>query len=93
MIKGTLSTSKVAATLRRAGYHAAKWITSGQVRGWGQWSPGFKIQKLPEGIRVTHKQSLHAKQDDTLGRYAHALSHYYNLTTTNDAILVTGFKH
>lgn len=90
---GTLSTSKVSATLRRAHYRAAKWIPSGQVRGWGQWSPGFKLQKLPEGIHVTHKQGLHVKQDDSLFRYAHALSHHYTLTQTDDTLLVTGFKH
>jgi hypothetical protein len=90
MKTGKLSTSKVSATLRRAGFRTAKWIPSGQIRGWGSWSNGFKLkQQIDESIRCT----IHAgKAAVQLELYSAALSKWYNIKIEDHAIIITSFK-
>lgn len=38
-----ISRQKLYATLRKAGYSAAKFHRSGMVRGWGNWSSGVHV--------------------------------------------------
>jgi len=49
-----VTTQRLYAILRKAGFTAAKWEASGQVRGWGDWSPGVKCQQR-QGLTVTYK--------------------------------------
>lgn len=44
-----MTRQKLYATLRKAGYTAAKFTRSGQVRGWGEWSSG--VQVVPVGVQ------------------------------------------
>jgi hypothetical protein len=47
-----MSTAKVRAVLKKAGLIAAKYHRSGMVKGWGDWSPGYKVEYDDYG-RVT----------------------------------------
>lgn len=38
-----ITSQKLYAILRKAGYRAAKWETSGMVRGWGEYSTGPRV--------------------------------------------------
>lgn len=49
-----ITVQRVYAILRKAGHTVAKWHASGQVRGWGDWSPGVKVQQR-QSLTVTYK--------------------------------------
>lgn len=59
MVTGTptVTAAKVAATLRKAGFTAAKWHASGQIRGWGDWETGYSATKAPAGVTVRWRMS------------------------------------
>ena len=43
----TITRQKLYATLRKAGYAAAKFHRSGMVRGWGEWASGVQVELDP----------------------------------------------
>lgn len=57
-----MTSQKLYAILRKAGHGAAKWSTSGMVRGWGEWSPGVKIERNSDTYKiwfdVTYKTAI-----------------------------------
>jgi hypothetical protein len=54
-----VSVQKVSAAMRKAGLAAAKWHPSGQVRGWGSWSPGVRTHKDGDAVLVCMQHGHH----------------------------------
>jgi hypothetical protein len=50
-----MTLQKIYAVLRKAGHQAAKWHSSGMVRGWGDWSPGVRVERGDGLLLVTYK--------------------------------------
>jgi hypothetical protein len=44
-----ITRQKLYAVLRKAGFDTAKYHASGQVRGWGSWSPGARVEEARGG--------------------------------------------
>ncbi len=47
-----LTAQKIYAVLRKAGHTAAKWESSGMVRGWGDWSPGVRVVRDSDTYKI-----------------------------------------
>jgi hypothetical protein len=43
---------KIQSVLRKAGIPAGKWIASGQIRGWGEWTEGTKVRDGDGGFTI-----------------------------------------
>lgn len=50
-----MTPQKIYAVLRKAGHQAAKWHVSSMVRGWGDWSPGVRVERGVDLLSVTYK--------------------------------------
>jgi hypothetical protein len=59
-----MTTQKVSAVLRKAGYTAAQRHTT-RVRGWYHWTPGFVVRRCGEaGVRVEHHNRDHERDPE-----------------------------
>lgn len=53
------TTQKVVAVLRKAGLPIAKYEASRTIRGWGEWTPGCRVRKVGNVIRVDLARAAH----------------------------------
>jgi hypothetical protein len=61
-----ITVQKVSAAMRKAGLQAAKWNPSGQVRGWGSWSPGVCVRDGDGDVRVYMQHGFHTLETDAI---------------------------
>lgn len=94
-----ISTQKIVAILRKAGFDAAKWQASSMIRGWGDWSFGYKVHSN-NGIYISHKQPHRMAQESAkvdiekhLVEYQAALDNAGIVSEIQDGVLkVRGYK-
>jgi hypothetical protein len=75
-----LTTQRVVAILRKAGHSIGKWLASGQIRGWGDYSAGALVKwddfgRIHVHHVVGHWSKLNPAQlDQKTGEYAATLT-------------------
>lgn len=67
---------KVRAVLKKAGHTAAVAHKSGQIRGWKNWTRGYRVSGYGDEVRVEYKGGNYgtdAKREQDMARYADTL--------------------
>ena len=86
----TLTTQKIHHALKKAGHGKAVWVASGNIRGWGRWHEGYKIEKDGNRLGVCHITDHWASRK--MGQDAYLKYVHERLTAYQKALEVAGIQ-